>query len=102
MKTLKMKMILIVTIVSLIALFAVPVTGGDVPNFYKDTYPEHALKAALEAKKALMGKDAKLDAKTRELVGLGVAAQIPCSYCVYVHIKAQGQKVLQRLKSGKL
>ena len=40
-----------------------------------------------------MGDDAKLDAKTRELIALGVAAQIPCIYCVYVHNKkarAQG------------
>jgi AhpD family alkylhydroperoxidase len=87
MKTIKIKTILILTIVSIVALSATPVIGGDVPNFYKDTYPEHALKSALEAKKALMGKDAKLDAKTRELIALGVAAQIPCSYCVYVHIK---------------
>ena len=82
-----MKSILIVAIVSIIAIFANPVMGQDVPNFFKDTYPKHALKSALEARKALMGKDAKLNAKTRELIGLGVAAQIPCSYCVYVHTK---------------
>ena len=29
-----------------------------------------------------------LPAKTRELIGLAVAAQIPCRYCVYYHIKA--------------
>ena len=33
----------------------------------------------------LEGEGAALDAKTRELVSLGVAAQIPCSYCVYAH-----------------
>ena len=82
-----MKSILIITIASILALSATPVIGQDVPNFYKDTYPKHALKSALEASKALMGKDAKLDAKTRELVALGVAAQIPCAYCVYVHTK---------------
>ena len=82
-----MKPLLIVTIVSLFALFATPVIGQGPPNFYKDTYPKHALKSALEAKKALMGKDAKLDAKTRELIALGVAAQIPCTYCVYAHNK---------------
>ena len=93
MKTVKIKTILIVTIVSVFALFATPLIGGDVPKFYKDTYPEHALKAALEAKSVLMGKDAKLDPKTRELIGLAVAAQIPCAYCTYAHIKnarAQG------------
>ena len=81
-----MKSILIVAVLSIFAFFANPVIGQDVPNFFKDTYPKHALKSALEARKAL-GKDAKLDAKTRELIGLGVAAQIPCSYCVYVHTK---------------
>ena len=85
-----MKPILIITIVSLVA-FAAPTFGQDTgqgpPNFYKDTYPEHALKEALEAKNALMGKEAKLDAKTRELIALAVSAQIPCAYCVYVHNK---------------
>ena len=82
-----MKSTYIVTLLSVLTLFATSVIGGDVPNFYKNTYPEHALKAALEARNALMGKDAKLDAKTRNLIALGVAAQIPCSYCVYVHNK---------------
>ena len=82
-----MKLISIVTIVSIIILYAIPVIGEDVPNFYKNTYPQHALKSAVEANKALMGKDAKLDAKTRELIALGVSAQIPCAYCVYVHNK---------------
>ena len=26
-----------------------------------------------------------LDEKTKELIGLGVAAQIPCTYCIYAH-----------------
>lgn len=55
------------------------------PRFYKDTYPEHALAARLAAEEVLVGDEAKLDAKTRELIALGVAAQIPCVYCVYVH-----------------
>jgi AhpD family alkylhydroperoxidase len=66
--------------------------AGDPPRFYKDTFPVHALKAALEANEALTGPDAKLQAKTRELIALGVAAQIPCAYCVYVHnMKARAQ-----------
>ena len=33
------------------------------------------------------GDGTKLNAKTRELIALGVAAQIPCAYCVHVHNK---------------
>ncbi len=56
-----------------------------VPRFYKDTYPEHALQSRLHADEVLIGEHAKLGAKTRELIALGVSAQIPCAYCVYVH-----------------
>ena len=57
----------------------------DAPKFLTETYPEHALQAALQARGVLEGEQAALDAKTRELIALGVAAQIPCSYCVYAH-----------------
>jgi AhpD family alkylhydroperoxidase len=30
----------------------------------------------------------KLDAKTKQLIGLAVAAQIPCEYCIYYHSTA--------------
>ena len=69
------------------ALSATAVAGGEPPIFYKDTYPEHALTQVLEADGTLMGSEAKLDAKTRELIALGVSAQIPCRYCIYVHTK---------------
>ena len=59
--------------------------AGDVPKFFAETYPEHALAAALEARSVLEGEQAALDVKTRELIALGVAAQIPCSYCSYAH-----------------
>jgi len=29
-----------------------------------------------------------LDAKTKELIGLAVSAQVPCQYCVYFHTAA--------------
>ena len=83
----KMKPFLSATMLIIVAVVAGPAIAQEVPNFYQDTYPQHALKAALEANKALMGKDAKIDAKTRELIALGVAAQIPCAFCVYVHTK---------------
>ena len=92
MKRMKIVSLIVVSAAAL-ALFATTVSGQEPPKFYKDTFPEHALKSTLEAQSVLVGKDAKLDAKTRELIALGVAAQIPCIYCVYVHTKnarAQG------------
>jgi AhpD family alkylhydroperoxidase len=74
-------------IASVLVLFATTAIADDPPKFYKNTYPEHALKSRLEAEAVLMGKDAALDAKTRELIALAVAAQIPCQYCIYVHTK---------------
>lgn len=59
----------------------------DAPKFFTETYPEHALPSALEARGVLEGEQAALDAKTRELIGLAVAAQIPCAYCSYAHTK---------------
>lgn len=80
-----MKSIKILILATVTTLFCTPVLGDEPPNFYKGTFPEHALESTLESGAILFGKDAKLDAKTRELIALGVAAQIPCSYCVYVH-----------------
>lgn len=88
-----MNCIKIVLLVGMIVFFGSPVFGEGPPSFYKDTFPEHALADKLKAEQTLVGKDAQLDAKTRELIALGVAAQIPCAYCVYVHDKnarAQG------------
>ena len=82
-----MKLIKIIILTVILALLATSALGQEPPKFYKDTYPEHALKARLDAEKVLIGKDAKLDPKTRELIALGVAAQIPCTYCVYAHDK---------------
>ena len=65
----------------------------EAPKFFSETYPEHALQSALEAKGALASEEAALDAKTRELISLAVAAQVPCTYCSYSHTKnarAQG------------
>jgi AhpD family alkylhydroperoxidase len=74
--------------VAALALVAATASAQEPPRFYKDTYPSHALAARLQAEEVLVGSDAKLDAKTRELIALAVAAQIPCTYCVYFHDKA--------------
>ena len=70
-----------------LVLYSTAVFSAEPPRFYSETYPEHALQSRLEAERVLSGEGATLDAKTRELIALGVAAQIPCIYCVYVHDK---------------
>lgn len=58
------------------------------PKFMQETYPSQALEAALQDLGALQTPSAALTPKIRELVGLSVAATIPCQYCVYYHTKA--------------
>ena len=76
---------LILTVIAV--LFATAASAQEPPKFFKDTYPDYALKSALDAENILQGKDAQLDAKTRDLIALAVSAQIPCTYCVYAHLK---------------
>jgi AhpD family alkylhydroperoxidase len=79
----------LISVLSLSAIFvgATATLAQEPPKFYKDTYPEHALESRLAAEDVLSGDQAKLDAKTRELIALAVAAQVPCAYCVYFHDK---------------
>jgi AhpD family alkylhydroperoxidase len=63
-------------------------TFGFVPGFVK-VMPRAALPSWWEQTKALeMNPETALDGKTKELIGLAVAAQIPCEYCVYFHTEA--------------
>ena len=82
-----MKRIKSIVTATAFALFSTTAWAEEPPRFYQDTYPKHALESRLEAERVLTGKSAQLNAKTRELIALGVAAQIPCAYCVYVHDK---------------
>ncbi len=60
-------------------------TLGIVPGFLK-AFPEAALPGAWEDMKNLqMNPNTAIPNKYNELIGLGVAAQIPCHYCVYFH-----------------
>ena len=86
-----MKAINTVLLTPALVLVASATFAGEFPAFYEDTYPEHALARVMEADATLMGDKAKLNPKTRELIALGVAAQIPCRYCVYVHDKKARQ-----------
>src|SRR5262249_40986307 len=60
-------------------------TLGLVPSFLK-AYPEEGIAAAWdELKSVQLNPHSALPMKTKELIGLAVAAQIPCRYCIYFH-----------------
>ena len=82
-----MKRITMIILLSTSVFVCTPSVGQEPPAFYKNTFPEHALADKLKAEATLIGDNAHLDDKTRELIALAVAAQIPCEYCVYAHNK---------------
>jgi AhpD family alkylhydroperoxidase len=61
-------------------------TLGSVPAVYK-AVPEDAV-AAIWAEDKALGASTTLPDKEKQLISLGVAAQIPCQYCIYFHTAA--------------
>jgi AhpD family alkylhydroperoxidase len=60
-------------------------TLGSVPTFMR-RFPEEGIVAAWSISKTLeLNPTTSLPGKTKELIGLAVAAQIPCQYCIYFH-----------------
>lgn len=60
-------------------------TFGFVPQFMR-AIPDQLLPAFWQGMKTFqMSTETRLDVKTKELIGLAVAAQIPCDYCVMFH-----------------
>jgi len=60
-------------------------TLGLVPTFFK-AFPEEGIADAWdELKSVQMNPKTALSMKQKELIGLAVAAQVPCRYCVYFH-----------------
>lgn len=57
---------------------------GVYPEFMQ-ALPDHLQAGAWDIMKKLQSPEAALSAKQTELIGLGVAAQVPCNYCVYFH-----------------
>lgn len=57
---------------------------GTVPVMMK-VYPDHLRASAWEWFQDTMSADAAIPPKYAQLISLGVAAQIPCDYCVYAH-----------------
>ena len=63
-------------------------TLGSVPTFFK-MFPEAGIAGAwVEFKSVQLNPKTSLNGKTKELIGLAVAAQIPCQYCIYFHTAA--------------
>jgi AhpD family alkylhydroperoxidase len=63
-------------------------TLGLVPGFFR-LFPEAGIAGAWASFKAVqLSPETALNGKMKELIGLAVAAQIPCQYCVYFHTAA--------------
>jgi AhpD family alkylhydroperoxidase len=60
-------------------------TLGVVPGFFR-AYPEAGLPGAWASfKQVQVNENTALNPKVKQLIGLAVAAQVPCAYCVYFH-----------------
>lgn len=60
-------------------------TLGVVPGFFR-AFPEAGLPGAwAEFKQVQVAENTLLSPKVKQLIGLAVSAQVPCSYCVYFH-----------------
>jgi AhpD family alkylhydroperoxidase len=57
---------------------------GSVPVMFTKL-PMHVRASAWEWFKSTSNPDAAIPSKYGELIGLAVASQIPCTYCVYAH-----------------
>ena len=72
----------------LLALATEPsVSAQEAPEWMKQTLPDQVLKPHYDENLAVMNPAGALDGKTKQLIALGVAAQIPCAYCVAAHTK---------------
>jgi len=63
-------------------------TFGSVPTFLKVFPAEGIAGAWSEMKNLQLNPHTALSNKEKELIGLAVAAQIPCHYCIYFHTEA--------------
>jgi len=60
-------------------------TLGVVPGFFR-AFPEAGLPGAwAEFKQVQVAENTTLSPKVKQLIGLAVSAQVPCTYCVYFH-----------------
>ena len=73
-----------------VALSILPIAASaqDMPKFMKDVAPDASAAPAWQEYMVVMNPNGALDDKTKQLIALGVAAQIPCQYCIYAHTLA--------------
>jgi AhpD family alkylhydroperoxidase len=63
-------------------------TFGIVPSFFR-AFPSSGISGAWKEMKALqLNPNTAIPGRYKELIGLAVAAQIPCHYCTYFHTEA--------------
>jgi AhpD family alkylhydroperoxidase len=60
-------------------------TLGVVPAFIREMPDENVAPFWDQLKTLQLNPKTALSGKTKELIGLAVAAQIPCRYCIYAH-----------------
>ena len=84
-------------IVATLALSILPIVlsgpslkAEDLPPFVTAVSPPSSAALAFQEDMAVSNPNGALDGKTKELIALAVAAQVPCSYCIYGH--TQGAK----------
>ncbi len=75
------------TACSLLAFSAFGAQAADPPKWMQQTFPEDALAQGWQEYQSVYADDA-LSGKDKHLIALGVAAQIPCDYCVLGHTQA--------------
>ena len=63
-------------------------TLGSVPTFFRLFAREGIAGAWAEFKTVQLNPNTALSGKEKELIGLAVASQIACTYCVYFHTEA--------------
>jgi AhpD family alkylhydroperoxidase len=63
-------------------------TVGFVPQFFRQVADTQIESFWASMKTFQLNPNTALDGKTKELIGLAVAAQIPCDYCVQFHTAA--------------
>ncbi|RYE08936.1 MAG: carboxymuconolactone decarboxylase family protein [Hyphomicrobiales bacterium] len=67
-------------------------TLGVVPSHFK-AYPTQSIAGAWEMTKSLLtSPDNSLEPKVKSLINLAVAAQIPCTYCIWLETKFARQQ----------